>query len=538
MKTIRLILTAVLACLGCSVVPCHAEQAALQPVEFQQIKLGGFWKQQAQRLTEKWLPHCIRQMEAGGAGQELLNLVNTAKVLRGESPGKYTGAPWSDAYVYNTIEAICLALAVDPAGDAELIQAQAALRAKIEQWIPIILAAQLPDGYIHSFHTVNNHPHFSNIGWHEFYVMGYLLEMGVAHYRLTGGQDRRLYEAAVKCADHLYATFGSPPKRSWKNGHPGLELALCRLARLVNEVQGAGAGDKYFQLAKHFLDHQHEIQPNPYDQSNLPAVELTNAEGHAVARDLFLHRPDGHGLVAGRRGLPQRRGQDLGQCDPPQALPDRRRRRIAPRRGVCQRLRSAERRLLRVLRRLRAELLVRSDAPAPPGCPLPRCARARAVQQPLGLRRIDRPELLLSESARLRQASLSLARLPVLRGQHPAGADRDQGLDVLDQCRPGTPCTSATSSTAKGPFRISRAGRWAFARKRNIRGRAKCRSRCSRPPRPPFTLNIRIPNRTESELYAAAPDLADKFAVSVNGERQSLPVGEGIRQHPAHVESG
>ena len=194
---------------------------------------------------------------------------------------------WSDAYVYNTLEAICLALAVEPDGDAELAQAQAALRAKVEEWIPIILAAQLPDGYIHSFHTVNGHPHFSNIGWHEFYVMGYFLEMGVAHYRITGGKDRRLYEAAVRCADHLENTFGPPPKRTWKNGHPGLELALCRLARLVNEVEGAGAGDKYSQLAKHFLDHQHEIQPNPYDQSNMPAVELTDAEGHAVRATYF-----------------------------------------------------------------------------------------------------------------------------------------------------------------------------------------------------------------------------------------------------------
>ena len=42
-----------------------------------------------------------------------------------------------------------------------------------------------------------------------------------------------------------------------------------------------------------------------------------------------------------------------------------------------------------------------------------------------------------------------------------------------------------------------------------------------------FTLKIRIPNRTESELYTAAPDLAGKFAVTVNGQPQSLPVEKG-----------
>ena len=129
--------------------------APLEPVRLHEIRINGFWKQQAKRLTEQWLPHCIRQMEKGGRGQEFLNLQALARVQRGEQPDwKYTGAPWSDAYVYNTVEAVCLALAVKPEGDAELARAQAQLRAKLEEWIPTILAAQAPDGYIHSFHTL------------------------------------------------------------------------------------------------------------------------------------------------------------------------------------------------------------------------------------------------------------------------------------------------------------------------------------------------------------------------------------------------
>lgn len=267
----------------------NAPSDQIEPVRLRTIELGGFWKQQAKRLTEKWLPHCLRQMERGGKGQELLNLIALGRVQRGDAADwKYTGAPWSDAYVYNTVEAICLALGVSPEGDAELAKAQAQLRAKLDEWIPIILAAQAPDGYIHSFHVLNRHPRYSNAGWHEFYVMGYFLEMGVAHYEMTGGKDRRLYDAAVKCGDHLCATFGPPPKRTWRNGHPGLEYALCRLGRLVNEVEGAGKGDPYIQLANHFLDHQNEGEkPSDYNQSDMPAVQLSEAKGHAVRATYF-----------------------------------------------------------------------------------------------------------------------------------------------------------------------------------------------------------------------------------------------------------
>lgn len=259
----------------------------LRPITFAHIEIGGFWKQQAKLLSEKWLPHCIRQMEAGGRGKELLNLVETANLLRGESFGTYNGTPWADAYVYNIVESMCLALAIDSEGDDELSNAQDFLRSKLEEWIPIILAAQMEDGYIHSFHCLNNKPRFTQIDDHEFYVMGYFLEMGVAHYRMTEGKNRCLYDAALKCANLLCDTFGPEPKRTWKNGHPGLEYALFRLARLVNEVEGNDAGRKYADLAKHFLDHQHEILPNEYNQSHVPAVQMETAAGHAVRATYF-----------------------------------------------------------------------------------------------------------------------------------------------------------------------------------------------------------------------------------------------------------
>jgi hypothetical protein len=261
----------------------------LVPVHLQQVTVRGFWRDQVKRLAEQWIPHCIAQMEEGGRGRELLNLVHAARVLKGEPAGKFTGTPWSDAYVYNTIEAACYALAVDPEGDRALAGAQAFLRKKVDEWIPIVLAAQMDDGYIHSYHTVNGQPRYSNTARHEFYVQGYFLEAGVAHYRLTGGKDRRLYDAAVRCADHLCATFGPPPKRNWIYGHAGMGLALCRLARLVDEAEGPGKGRKYVRLAKFFFDHRHTDPKhrNAYNQSHRPVVEMEHAVGHAVRATYF-----------------------------------------------------------------------------------------------------------------------------------------------------------------------------------------------------------------------------------------------------------
>ncbi len=294
MKAFRLLaIASLLATFAWAVSPPFAQAEVpgrpLEPVFLPQVKIRGFWKDQIRRLAVKWIPHCIQEMETGGRGQELLNFVHAAKVLKGEPTGKFTGAPWSDAYIYNTIEAICLALAVDPEGDPELAAVQDSLRKKLDEWIPIVLAAQLDDGYIHSFHVLNKIDRYTNINNHEFYVQGYFIEAGVAHYLVTGGADRRLYDAARKCADRLCETFGPAPKRVWVHGHPGMEIALCRLGRLVNQVEGAGRGDKYVELVRFLYDTRASVAEhrNAYRQSHLPAVEQAEAVGHAVRATYF-----------------------------------------------------------------------------------------------------------------------------------------------------------------------------------------------------------------------------------------------------------
>ncbi len=293
MKKIHMLIAVMVA--ACAGVAAETRDVrTLDHVPQLDVKVGGFWRSELRKLSVEWLPHCIRQMEKGGRGEEMLNLVATAEKNAGKKPSvKFKGCPFSDAYPHNTIESMCLALEIDPGNDAEWRKANDYLRAKLEEWIPIVLAAQEPSGYIHSFHALRNIPHFSNAAFHEFYVMGYFIEAGIAHYRMTKGKDRRLYDAAIRCADHIDSIFGPAPKRTWLNGCPGIEYAFCRLADSVNASEGPGKGDKYVRLARHFICNQHRSEGKndaweaSYHQADLPAEEMKEATGHAVRACYF-----------------------------------------------------------------------------------------------------------------------------------------------------------------------------------------------------------------------------------------------------------
>jgi DUF1680 family protein len=89
-----------------------------------------------------------------------------------------------------------------------------------------------------------------------------------------------MYEAAKRLAECWEAHIGPAPRKSWYDGHQEIEQALVRFARLVNEVEGAGKGDRYIRLSKFLLDCRRNGES--YDQSHLPVVRQYEALGHAV----------------------------------------------------------------------------------------------------------------------------------------------------------------------------------------------------------------------------------------------------------------
>lgn len=248
---------------------------------------SSFWKDRYRNLIINWIPHCITEisdpkLKEGG----IENFVQAANKLAGRPYTKHVGYPFANAWVYNTIEAMCYAQMFDPQGDQETMAAQQAMQMKLNEWIPIILSAQEPDGYLQTNETLSGKPRWSDKWDHEGYVGGYFLEAAIAHYRMTNGQDRRLYNAAKRLANCWYDNIGPVPKRFWYDGHEEMEQALVRFARLVDQVEGAHAGDKYVQLAKFLLDCRGG--GDSYDQTQSSVIQQYEAVGHAV-RAVYLY---------------------------------------------------------------------------------------------------------------------------------------------------------------------------------------------------------------------------------------------------------
>jgi uncharacterized protein len=277
----------------------------LEAVYARSFKINSkFWNARAKALVANWIPHCIDiinrdDVTLGPGGID--NFVEAGKKLRGEEAGNHKGYVFSNAWVHQTVEAMSIALMIDPQGDADILNAHEKFRATLADWIPKILAAQEPDGYLQTAFTLNRaggrgvvesskfrHWDPQHRGDHEGYTAGYFLESAINHYQMTDKKDARLYNAAKKLADCWSSHLGPAPKQPWYDGHQEMEQALVRFGRFVNDVEGGGKGDRYIQTAKWLLDCRYTAAVNPvrdrseYDQSHLPVTQQYEAVGHAV----------------------------------------------------------------------------------------------------------------------------------------------------------------------------------------------------------------------------------------------------------------
>jgi DUF1680 family protein len=251
-------------------IAADSPHAHLEAVPFTEVKVvDAFWAPRIQLNREQIVPHDLKFCETTGR-------INNFAKAAGAMPGKFQGIYFDDSDVYKVIEGAAYTLAQ---------QRDPALEKTIDEVIAKIAAAQLPDGYLYTFYTVNK---TLDLRWtkefemHETYCAGHLFEAAVAYYQATG--KRQLLDVAIRLADHIDSVFGQDKKHDVP-GHEEIELALIKLWRVTGQ-------ERYLKLAEFFLAERGRScgrkLHGDYDQDLVPIAEQREITGHAV-RAMYLY---------------------------------------------------------------------------------------------------------------------------------------------------------------------------------------------------------------------------------------------------------
>ncbi len=252
-----------------------AGRSEIGRVDFTSVSLtDDFWAPLVRTSARATLPVCLDRCEETG---RIANFQKAARLR----PGAFEGIYYNDSDVYKVIEGAAYNLhhARTPG-----------LEARTDAIIDAIAAAQWPDGYLNSYYTLTDpSKRWTDMGMHEDYCLGHMMEAGVAYAQATG--KRRLLDVAERAAAHLDATFG-PGKRAWVPGHQEIELALVRLWRRTGQEAFLRLSQWYLEqrgrgLGRGFLWDRADWGP-AYCQDDRPVAEMERIAGHAV-RAMYLY---------------------------------------------------------------------------------------------------------------------------------------------------------------------------------------------------------------------------------------------------------
>jgi DUF1680 family protein len=249
-------------------------QTALKKMEalsFSKVVIqDNFWKPRINTVSKVTIPVCIEQTEV-----KTPRIRNFEKVAakKGE---KHEGIYYDDSDVYKALEAIAYSLYNYP---------DKVLEKKADEWVDKIAAAQLPDGYLNTFYTLNNlSERWTDMDKHEDYCAGHLIEAAIAYYNTTG--KRKLLDVAIRLANHIDSVFRLQ-NHHWVSGHEEIELALVKLAGLTGNKKYLDLADWYLQQRGHGYFLSRPMEQEQY-QDRYPVKQQTKITGHAV-RAMYLY---------------------------------------------------------------------------------------------------------------------------------------------------------------------------------------------------------------------------------------------------------
>ncbi len=246
-----------------------------QNINFSKVQItDDFWKPKLEKVSLVTIPVCIDQTEVKTPR------IKNFEIAAGKRKGKFQGIFYDDSDVFKALEAMAYSIKNHP---------DVAMEKKADEWIDLIAASQLTDGYINTYYSLQfPEKRWTDMSMHEDYNGGHLIEAAVAYYDATG--KRKLLDVAIRFANHFNSLFG-PGKRDWVTGHQELELALVKLYKTTNE-------EKYLQLADWLLSergHQKakgytwtDWKDTAYAQDIKPLKEQKEITGHAV-RAMYMY---------------------------------------------------------------------------------------------------------------------------------------------------------------------------------------------------------------------------------------------------------
>jgi DUF1680 family protein len=175
-----------------------------------------FWAPRQVQHAEHTLAVLLDRLESHG-------VVDNFRRLTGRARASHAGLWFTDSDLYKWMEAAACA------GRFDLL----------DPVVDDVVAAQHPDGYLHSFYgtrtAVGQQPRWGDLAVsHEMYCAGHFLEAALAHEGASGSSV--MLEAAVRLAEHLCATFGPGTGLDHRvDNHPEIELAMARLGARTGE---------------------------------------------------------------------------------------------------------------------------------------------------------------------------------------------------------------------------------------------------------------------------------------------------------------